>query len=1228
MKKKTGKRATAILMAAAVSLTSLVIPTGQRAKAEELQVTVMKSWDFSENADGWYDGGAGWDYQYQGRENTRVFYDADAKRLAANVDYTKDADTGWSQMGVCFYEDGMCLKGANQVTFDVYYDTAKRTQGNFSVKAYSNSGVDSYVSLEPSAEQTVEGTIVKVPVTIPFEEITSDVTPDFTLCVIGCGTDYAGTVWFDDIAIGRLEDMTDLSVDATVSAGEGNRVSLTADALITTTAGGEQETTVIRSNAKPVDADADSNTVAVYEYLEAMGRSSSVLYGHQDDTWQKAGAAALSDSDTFDVTGQYAAVVGIDTLSLTGNEYSASRYNEEIAAVTDGVEAVDIAALGNAKANVVAAAKLTNRNIENGSIITMSCHMPNFSIVKENSSYAAGQPDYARYDFSGYTPNTLTGDVANEILPGGRYHEMYCAYLDMIADYASMVDGTILFRPFHEGTGSWFWWGAAFCNEETFKNIYRYTVTYLRDVKDVHNMLYVYGPGSEAASIAEYGARYPGDAYVDMVGFDMYNSDPTEGNETFFTNFANELQIVQEFAREHGKLMAVTETGVATSAADPGENQTALHAAGNADHKWYERILEKVSETDASYFLLWANFSKKDGYYTPYVDEVKEGSVLHGHEMLDAFLNFYNDNRSVFAGDQREALAQATETLSSSIQTAGAANTEEIGFILAPVAGRRILGETGLAAQIVENKGEKVSFVVEGEKRMELPAKVEGAIARAVLDERTLQAMGSCADGSITLVIGGRTQQKISVIFNIEEAEEDPCEIDGFEAYYGVDSLLTKKWSVNKDSGCSLALHLIDEAEKVYEGTYALEFTYDETGSGWAGATISKEVDWSECNALQFYTIPDGKNQKTVIQLTANGVVYETYLNLYEEYAADCDGTPLLVTIPFAEFVQRDTAGQPKGGLTEDCESVTSFGLWVNAIGDSDAVVDGRVSGTLIYDKITAVSTDVMKAVFEKNPALDSGDAGNETENGGDAGDAGSEAENSGDAGNETENGGDAGDAGSEAENGGDAGDAGNETEPDGKDDTAAQTGQKQTKEQVYQNADGIWMRSLEQGDAVIEGAASILPEGASFTTEYQNSGEIFERAVTAMERYHADCTQYRVLEINLYDGNQTQIHQLSGRVKVSLAVPEGMTLPKGKTFVIYRLLEDGTLAECETTVENGTITFLTDHFSTFILAQKEADAPQTGDEGLPRMPFAVFGIGILAFIFAFGRKNKEIKLS
>ena len=293
------------------------------------------------------------------------------------------------------------------------------------------------------------------------------------------------------------------------------------------------------------------------------------------------------------------------------------------------------------------------------------------------------------------------------------------------------------------------------------------------------------------------------------------------------------------------------------------------------------------------------------------------------------------------------------------------------GFILTPVAGVRVLNEISLQGSVF-GEADKVSFKLDGDdKSLNIKAKLTGNRAEATLTEDDLKKIGDSASGKLSLVVDGKTLQTIDLIYNIAEPEEDPYEIDGFENYFGVDDLLTAKWATNKASGSSITLS--HTKEKVFDGKYALKFEYKETTSGWAGATISKEVDWSDCDTLSFYVIPDGKNQKTVVQLTANGNVYETYLNLYEEYSNAKAGTPLKVNIPFSDFCQRDTAGNPKGGLLEDSKAITSFGLWVNAIEDSEAVENGYVSGTLIYDKITAEKTGIDKAAFEIIKGFQSG---------------------------------------------------------------------------------------------------------------------------------------------------------------------------------------------------------------------------------------------------------------
>lgn len=762
----------------------------------------------------------------------------------------------------------------------------------------------------------------------------------------------------------------DGTVDSTVSLKKETSISLNGGKVVLTEGAGRKSEGRIPGQICLVDGQATEDVRRVYAYLSGVGQTEGVIYGHQNDTWHKAGTEpdgknGMTDSDTADVTGSISGIVGIDTLSLTGEEYTARRYNEKRSGANEAGKPgtlVDIQELGQVRANVEAAARITNEAIEAGAIVTMSAHMPNFANVGNRAEYQPSKdPDYGKYDFSGYSPNVVTGDTINEILPGGKYNEPYTAYLDMIADYASRVNGAVLFRPFHENTGSWFWWGAAFCDPAAYRNVYRYTVEYLRDEKNVHNFLYVYSPGSEPESVEEYEVRYPGNAYVDMVGFDMYNSEPPKDNSQWLGQFRDRLHAVCQFARQNGKLAAVTETGVAAPAAE-GDSQTALYRTGNQDPQWYQEILDIVSDSDASYFLLWANFSQTNGFYTPYVTEKKENGGLRGHELLDRFLEFYNDGRTIFASDQKEILRQIPAV--EAVPAEG-----ERSYIVMPSCGRRILDEKHFRAKIAaerlsDSKKPEIFFVFRaGENTKKIPAEPDGVGHYGImLSAEELSALGE-ASGETDLVIDGKVCDTIKTIFNIQEPVREAWEVDNFENYGGDVALLSREWATNKAAGCAVSLSLSEE-NGAEEGRFGMGLHYEEGTDGWAGVTTALETDWSEWNALSFYTLPDGNNQKVVIQIQADGITYEAYLNEYEEYRDSRDA--MRVTIPFAQFYERDAQGQPKGGLTDHAKEISSFGLWVNAVNDSPELAAGMVEGTIYYDDIRAVTAEEDEVAFEK----------------------------------------------------------------------------------------------------------------------------------------------------------------------------------------------------------------------------------------------------------------------
>ena len=134
---------------------------------------------------------------------------------------------------------------------------------------------------------------------------------------------------------------------------------------------------------------------------------------------------------------------------------------------------------------------------------------------------------------------------------------------------------------------------------------------------------------------------------------------------------------------------------------------------------------------------------------------------------------------------------------------------------------------------------------------------------------------------------------------------------------------------------------------------------------------------------------------------------------------------------------------------------------------------------------------------------------------------------------------------------------------------------------------------------AALADAEGVLPTGAVIVAATVSSGATYEKAVEVIKAQVSGLGEYSVMEINLTDAANTQVHQLNGYVQVTVPMPANITVKEGKAIVVYRLEDDGTLTRCDTTVENGVITFKTNHFSTYIVAEEDVIAvtsPKTED--------------------------------
>ena len=300
--------------------------------------------------------------------------------------------------------------------------------------------------------------------------------------------------------------------------------------------------------------------------LEASVADGKILYGHQDDlcyghSWRVADIAddPLERSDIKDVCGQYPAVLGLELgeIELGGDKS------------LDGVpfELIRRAAI---------------KHTERGGVVTFSWHARN--------PLTGGDA----WDVS-------SGQAVASILEGGENHGKFCGSLETLGDFFDTLrdadDNLIpfIFRPWHEHTGSWFWWGQKLCTAEQYKDLWHMTYDYLTVERGFDNILWCYSPNMDVDA-AGYMERYPGDAEVDILGLDAYTRKEAEGMdywcETFRRELSETLAFLTGLGKEHGKIIALSETG--------------LESIGVAAW-WTEGLYPAIKDYPLCYALTWRN---------------------------------------------------------------------------------------------------------------------------------------------------------------------------------------------------------------------------------------------------------------------------------------------------------------------------------------------------------------------------------------------------------------------------------------------------------------------------------------------------------------------------------------------------------------------------------------------------------------------------------------------
>lgn len=351
----------------------------------------------------------------------------------------------------------------------------------------------------------------------------------------------------------------------------------------------------VAQKGKPIDKEATTETVNLFRNLQKLSHGHT-LFGHQHATEYGHGwAGEEGRSDVKSVTGSHPAVIGVDFSGFSG------RPQDAVQSAKDAL-----------RKNVI---DTYNR----GGVTTIAWH---FSNPVSPGGF--------------YWRDSVSLPAVKYIIPGGEAHDKYKQILDGIGEWAHSIKGAdgalvpVIFRPYHEFDGGWFWWGKPHCTRDEFISLWRFTVSYLRDSLGVHNFLYAFSPDNRFLTREEFLERYPGDEWVDMVGMDNYGD--MGRNVRDIEKAALKLKIVSDYAIEAGKLAAFTETGLESI----------------PDTTWWTETLLNVMKTGnmrLCYVLVWRNDVRSPThYYAPFP----------GHPSVPDFLKFYNDPYTLFENDLKD----------------------------------------------------------------------------------------------------------------------------------------------------------------------------------------------------------------------------------------------------------------------------------------------------------------------------------------------------------------------------------------------------------------------------------------------------------------------------------------------------------------------------------------------------------------------------------------------
>lgn len=326
------------------------------------------------------------------------------------------------------------------------------------------------------------------------------------------------------------------------------------------------------------------------ERLNAIHDRGVTLLGHDDDPVYGHGwYGDTLRSDILEIVGDYPAIMSWD---LGGLEQGWSKN-------------LDSVPFSRIKAEV-------GNQHKRGGINTFSWHL--FNPITGADAWTIGDSLTVKKIINEPAANTTFREQVNSI----------ASFFNSLTDDAGNKI-PVIFRPLHENSGNWFWWGKPYATPDQYKKLWE-IIREEFDNAGINNVVYAYSP-DRIYTEEEYLEYYPGDDLVDILGVDIYLFNGKEGVDEYIKTADRALSIITGLSRERGKISAFTETGSETIPIPDW---------------WTEILLPLLKKHNVAYFVLWRNaHDLPHHYYAPFP----------GHPSAASFKKFCNDSIILLSKD-------------------------------------------------------------------------------------------------------------------------------------------------------------------------------------------------------------------------------------------------------------------------------------------------------------------------------------------------------------------------------------------------------------------------------------------------------------------------------------------------------------------------------------------------------------------------------------------------